>query len=83
MFRTKTNEEIWEELDSKEEHRTKAIDWVDAKIADQIAKGFNTGAARLQASKIQGTYRTLKNAPIKREINKNESPPCRIDEVEI
>jgi hypothetical protein len=70
-------------LNSTEEHGTKAIDWLDARIVDKIAKRFKGIAARLQASKIQDTYRTSKNAPMKRYINKRESLRCPIDEVEI
>jgi hypothetical protein len=79
----KSKEEIWEELKSREEHRTRVIDWLDAKIADEIAKGFKGVTARLQASKIQDIYRTSKSAAMKRYINKRESPSCPIDEVEI
>jgi hypothetical protein len=79
----KSNEEIWEELKSTEEHRTKVIDWLDAGITDEIAKGFKGVTARLQTSKIQDAYRTSKSAVMKKCINKRESSPCPIDEVEI
>jgi hypothetical protein len=39
MFGEKSNEEIWEELNSTEEHGTRVIDWLDARIADEIAIG--------------------------------------------
>jgi hypothetical protein len=53
IFEEKSNEEIWEELNSKEEHETRIIDWLDARIANEIAKGFKRVDARLEASKIQ------------------------------
>jgi hypothetical protein len=56
IFEEKSNAEIWEELNSTEEHWTRIIDWLDGKIADEIAKGFRGVATRLQASKIQETY---------------------------
>jgi hypothetical protein len=56
IFGEKSNEEIWEELKSTEEHRTRGIDWVDARIADEIAKGLKGIAERLQVSKIQNAY---------------------------
>jgi hypothetical protein len=39
MFGEKSNEEIWEELNSTEEHGTRVLDWLDARIADEIAIG--------------------------------------------
>jgi hypothetical protein len=52
IFGEKSNEEIEEELKSTEECRTRVIDWLAARIADEIAKGFKGVAARLQAPKI-------------------------------
>jgi hypothetical protein len=43
----KSNEKICEELNSKEEYRARVIDWPDARIADEIAKGYQGAAARL------------------------------------
>jgi hypothetical protein len=83
VFGEKSNEAISEGLKSTEEHRTKVIDWLDARIADEIVKGFKRVAARLKASKIQDTYRTSKSAAMKRYINKRGSLPCPIDEVEV
>jgi hypothetical protein len=48
----KSNKEIWEELNLTEEYRTRVIDWVKARMADEIAKGFKRVAVRLQVSKI-------------------------------
>jgi hypothetical protein len=56
IFGEKSNEEIWVKLDSTEKHQTRVIDWPDARIADEIAKGFKRVKARLQTSKIQNTY---------------------------
>jgi hypothetical protein len=52
----KSNEEIWEELKSTEEHWARVINWLDAKIADEIVKGFKRVETRIQGSKIQDTY---------------------------
>jgi hypothetical protein len=48
IFRGENNEAIWEEPNSTEEHRTRAIGWPDAWITDEIAKGFKGVAARFQ-----------------------------------
>jgi hypothetical protein len=55
IFGEKSNDEIWDELNSTEEHWTRVIDWLNARIAYEIAQGFKEVAARLQASKIQDT----------------------------
>jgi hypothetical protein len=82
IFREKSDEKIWKEPNSTEEHRTRVIDWVDAKIADEMAKGFKGAAVTGQASKIDDT-RKPKRAATKRSINMRESPPCPIDESDI
>jgi hypothetical protein len=46
IFGEKSNEKIWEELNSIKEDRTRVIDWLDARITDEIAKGFKRLAAR-------------------------------------
>jgi hypothetical protein len=79
----KSSEEIEEELKSTEECRTRVIDWLAARIADEIAEGFKGVAPKLQAPKIQDTYRISKSEAMKRYINKRESPPYPIGEVEV
>jgi hypothetical protein len=56
IFGDESNDKIWEELNSTEEHCTRVIDCLDVRIVDEIAKGFKGVAARLQASKIQDMY---------------------------
>jgi hypothetical protein len=46
IFWQKSNEKTPEELRSTEEHRIRVVDWLDAKIADQIDKGFTGVEAR-------------------------------------
>jgi hypothetical protein len=47
IFEEKSYEETSEELSSTEKHGTSVIDWLDAKIADEIAKRFKGIEARL------------------------------------
>jgi hypothetical protein len=77
-FGEKINDKIWGELNSTEEHRTRVIDWLDARFAHEIAKGFKGLAARLQGSKIYDKYRTFKNAEMQRSINKRKSPLAQL-----
>jgi hypothetical protein len=56
IFGEKSNEKIWEELNSTEEHGRRVIDWLDVRIADKIAKRFKEVASRLHAPKINDTY---------------------------
>jgi hypothetical protein len=42
-------------LNSTEWHWTRVIDWLDARIAEEIAKGFKRVEARWQPLKIQDT----------------------------
>jgi hypothetical protein len=44
------------ELNTSEDHRTGVIQWLEAKITDEIAKGSEGVTKRLQAWKIQDTY---------------------------
>jgi hypothetical protein len=83
IFGEKTNGEIWDELKSTKENRTIIVDEVDARIADEIAKGFKGITTRSQASKIQAASGTFKSVAIKRYINKRELLSCPIDDVEI
>jgi hypothetical protein len=50
---------------------------------DEIAKGSEEMMKRVQAWKVQDTYRISKNAAMKRYINKRESPPCPIEEEKV
>jgi hypothetical protein len=72
-----------EELNTSADHRTRVINWLEAKITYGIANGFGGAAQRSQAWRVQDTYRTSKSATMKRYINKRESPPCPIEEKKI
>jgi hypothetical protein len=83
VFKEKSNEKISEELNSREEHWTRVTDWLDARNTDEIARRFTGVEPRLQALKIQEKHRTSNNAAMIRYVNKRESPPCSIDDLEI
>jgi hypothetical protein len=74
---------VWEELNQPGDHRTRVIGWLEAKIFEEIAKDSEGVAKRLQAWRVQDTYRTSKSVAMKRYVNKRESPPCPIEENEI
>jgi hypothetical protein len=76
-------ERVWEELNTRKDHRTKVIEWMEAKIIEEIAKDPEGVAKRLQAWRIQDRYRISKSVAMKRYINKRESPPCPIEEEKI
>jgi broad-specificity NMP kinase len=39
---------IWEELNTRGDHRTKVMEWLEAKIIEEIAKDLQRVAKRLQ-----------------------------------
>jgi hypothetical protein len=83
IFGDKDLETIWYELNTSGDHRTRVIGWFEAKIVDEIANGFEGMGRRLQEWKFQDRYRISKSAAMKSQINKRESPSCRIEEEEI
>jgi hypothetical protein len=46
IFTGKSNEKIWEELNSTEKHSTRVLAWLDARIAHEMAKRSKGVAAR-------------------------------------
>jgi hypothetical protein len=74
---------IWTELNTSGDHRTRVIEWLEAKITDEIVKEFQGVAQRLQALRVQDTYQTSESAAMKRHINKREWPLCPIEKEKI
>jgi hypothetical protein len=83
VFGSDDFETIWVELNTTPDHRTRVINWLEAKITDGMVNGFGGVAQRLQAWRVQNTYMTSKSAAMKRYINKRESRPCLIEEEKI
>jgi hypothetical protein len=65
-------------LNISENHHRRIIGWLEAKFMDKIANGFKGVGKRLQAWKVQDTYRTSKNVAMKRHVNKRKLPPCQL-----
>jgi hypothetical protein len=78
IFGEDNDEQVWEILNISEEHRTRVIEWLDARITEEIAKEFEDMAGKYREWKVQDTYRKSKSTAMKRFINKKESPPCPI-----
>jgi hypothetical protein len=80
FFGERSNDETWQMLNSTRDQRTKFIDWLDRKITEAIADETKGMTERFTRQKIQDTYRTSKSTVMKKYINKQESPPCPIDQ---
>jgi hypothetical protein len=80
FFGERSNEEIWQMLNSSPDERVRFIEWLDGKITEAITNETKETAERFKRSRIQDTYRTSKSIAMKKYINKQESPPCPIDQ---
>jgi hypothetical protein len=77
-FGTSNHEEIWQELNTDEDHRDRVIEWLDALITTQVSAELQEMNKRAQALKVQEAYRTSKGLAMKRSIDKEQSPQCQI-----
>jgi hypothetical protein len=83
VFEDNELDTVWEELNTRADHRPKVIEWREAKIIEEIAKDFQGVAKRSKAWRVQERYRTSKSVAMNRCIKKRESPLCPIEEEKI
>jgi hypothetical protein len=78
-FGSWNHEEIWRELNTNADHRSKVIEWLDAMLTMQVSGGIEEMNKKVSALKIQEAYRTSKGITMKRYIDKGQSPQCQIE----
>jgi hypothetical protein len=78
-FGTHDHQAIWEELNTSQDHRERAIEWLDAVMATCVGTELKGENARAHALRVQDAYRTSKSSAMKRYIEKEQSPQCQID----
>jgi hypothetical protein len=59
-FGTRSHEDIWQELNTDEGHRSRVIEWLDAMLTTQVSGEIEEMNKKANALKIQEAYRTSK-----------------------